>query len=348
MTPENALSQLFPSEPQQSRASDATASPATVELRPVLQRRIAAPVSHPVEVIDELIEQNEIEPERETTSPSLPVNTQIKTERITERIFVERDIEPARARIADDISAPALKPDRNEVASEIPASPHRLSDLNDSLAQKPAAVNTAPHGQPRDESPPLQKPSDQPAPVHVQQSPLSEKIPDRDVPHIVPAPQESQEPERKTLTVERVVRADSPRASEPEQKIVKADVLPRMEKPEPPDQTVSVKFAAPPKAEESGEPKIEQIATQVELKPATPMAKQSASVAEPISTPLQQPQAETDSPSDHQASPGGVTLRIGSIQITSKSKTPQRPQVARRPARSHQIEPRLPFASGRW
>jgi nicotinate-nucleotide--dimethylbenzimidazole phosphoribosyltransferase len=352
MTPDNALSQLFPSEPRQSRTPEATDSPATVELRPVLQRRIAAPASYPVEVIDEPLDQKGIEPERETKSPPLahrlPVDTPVMSERIIDRVLVERTLGPPHARATDDVSAPAPKSDPRAVTGEtqiLPPGPSRPADL---LAQKSPSINVAQPAQPRDESPPAPKLSDHPVSVQVQQGSRSEKTPDRRLPHDISAPTDSQEPERKTVVLQPVIHAESPQASEPERKDEKAEARPRVEKPEPPDQPGSVKVAVPPKAEESGEGKIEQIATQADLKPATPLAALPVSRAEPVLTPLPQPQANTDSPSNRQPSPGGVTLRIGTIQITSRGKTSQRPPTTRRPARSHKIEPRLPFASGRW
>ena len=352
MTPDNAISQLFPSEPRQSRTPQSTDSPATVELRPVLQRRIAAPASYSVEIIDEPLDQKEIEPERETKSPPLahqvPVETQVKTELINERVLVEPIPEPPRARATDDQGAPTPKPDRNAFTVETQTSPPEPSRPAGSLAQESPAVNIAPLGQSRDESPPAPKPSDQPVSSQIQQGSRSEKTLDRALPHVIPAPADSEAPERKTVVVQPIIHSESPRASEPERRTEEADVMPRMEKPEPPDRPVSVKVAAPSKVEADSKPKTEQIETRVEPKPATPPAVLPASLTESTLTPLVQPQAKTDSQADRQASPGGVTVRIGSIQITSKGKTQQRPQATRRPARSHKIEPRLPFASGRW
>jgi hypothetical protein len=316
-------------------------------------------------MIDEPLDQNEFEPELETKSPprahQVPVETSVKTERTTERILVEPNIEPSRVSATDERQAPAPKPDRNAVTVETLTSPPEPSRTADSSAQESPAVNIAPLSQSRDETPPAPKPpapepSDQPVLTQDQQSSRSEKPPDRKPPQVVSAPPETEEPERKTVAIQSIIHTESPRASEPERKAEKADVMRRAEKPEPPDQPVAVKVGVPPKSQEDGETKIERIATRMEPKPATPLAGEAANVTEPILKPLTQArvskppaqaQVNTDSQSDRQASPGGVTVRIGSIQIMSKGKTQQRPQTIRRPARSHKIEPRLPFASGR-
>ncbi len=351
MTPDNALSHLFPGEPRQPRTPEAADSPATVELRPVLQRRIAAPASYLLEVIDEPPGQNQLEPSRETKSPppagQTPVDLPVKTERIIERIIVEPALELPRRADSDDRAAPARKPDRGAASGETGRSQPEPSRPVDSDDQKTPAFRFAPDSQPRNE-PPAPAPFEPPAPVQVQQGSRAEKSTDREPLRARPSQPDTGEPERETVVVQPVIHREPPRAPEPAPKAERADLSPRAEKPEPPA-TVSDKVAVAPKAGEDGDRKIEPARMREEPKPATALPDQPAATrAEPVFIPVAQPQSNTDSQSSRQPSPGGVTLRIGSIHITSRGKSAQKPPTTRRPARSHKIEPRLPFASGRW
>lgn len=352
MTGDNPLSQLFPRETGQSRTPEATDSPARVELRPILQRRIAAPAAYVFEVSDEPPGRERIETERETKSAprahEVPVDAPVKTERIIERVIVEPSLEPSRPAAANERRAPAPKPDRSAVSGETVSPPPVPPRPASSQAQKPPTVHAALTTQSRDESPPVPKPADQPSSVQVQQGPRPEKSADREPPRIVYASPDRREPERKPVIVQPVIQAEPPPTQSPAPISEKAEAFSRAQKPDPPDRTVPVKAAVAPKAERDGEPKIEPVAARAELKPAPPLAVSPASLAEPALTPAAQPQANADSHSSRQPQAGGVTVRIGSIQITSRGKSAQRPPAVRRPARSHKIEPRLPFASGRW
>jgi hypothetical protein len=352
MTPVSVVGRLFHAAPQPAVAQESTGSPATVELRPVLQRR-SSPAAVPalLEGMHEaLAVERPISGVEAEENPRIiqrePAEKPPPTEQVIERVRIARELRlpPQRAMVEPDAADTKSEPSTSTADTAPPqTSPVRPAPPP---APEPSRVVT-PEAEIRS-APPLTPPPPIPA---------------------APAPVEPQraEPERTPISAEprreAVQRAEPPLERPPIAAPVAVQPAPQQktesvpapeiravplqkEIPTPSDQAAP-EVPPPPITSASSRPAPRPAAPREEIQ-EPPQTTPQAVVTMPVARLQLQRPAIAEPPAVQPSAPAGVTLRIGRIEIVAHAKVERRMPKTTRPARSHQIEPHLPFAPGRW